>query len=178
MDMEFLFWISALGMVITLVSLAVIDNRIRILPDELNLLFLICALGFHISLNFQVLSFFSLLIGGLVALITMISIYFAAQYYYGRDALGLGDVKLLSVAGILLGAEHFMFALSVGASFGMLHGVALAYGQYRRAGVWPDMGKLQMPAGPGFIAGIMMTLIYVFYPAFEAKALALWGGQP
>jgi leader peptidase (prepilin peptidase)/N-methyltransferase len=44
----------------------------------------------------------------------------AAEWWYGRTALGLGDVKLVAMLGAFLGAEAALGVVLVGSIFGIL----------------------------------------------------------
>ena len=152
-------------MVLTLIWAAIVDLNESLLPNELILAFAALACGFHMSSDFDYLPYKEMIIGGAVAAGLMLLIRFGAYAYYKSDALGLGDVKLLTAAGIWLGATDFMLALSLGATFGLLHGVIVAANIHKKTGTWPSMSTLTIPAGPGFILGILITGAIAFHDA-------------
>lgn len=160
--MIMLVFIAILG---TLGLAAAIDMRHRILPNGLILLFLIGACLFHGLSFYRYLSFEDMAIGGGIALGLMLLIYFGARHFYNQDAFGLGDVKLLAVAGVWLGVQDFMLALIIGALAGMVHGLCIAAVQKRQTGVWPALATLSMPAGPGFVFGILIAGFYAYHDA-------------
>ena len=152
-------------LVIALLWAAIVDLREMILPNELIIVFLACACLFHIQTGFTYLSYNEMIIGGLAAATLMLVIRWGAQIYYKTDALGLGDVKLLTAAGIWLGMTDFMLALSIGATAGLLHGLLLALIIKKKTGKMPSLATLPVPAGPGFIIGILITGAIAFHTA-------------
>ena len=81
----------------------------------------------------------------------------AASRYYGQDALGLGDVKLMGAAGLWLGAEGITLALTLGATAGLIHGLGVAAYNAKKSGGPMQLARLQIPAGPGFVIGILIV---------------------
>jgi leader peptidase (prepilin peptidase)/N-methyltransferase len=68
--------------------------------------------------------------------------------------LGLGDVKLLGAAGLWLGVEGVVMAMTVGAFAGLVHGILVAVIRGIREKSSPNLHRLMIPAGPGFCVGI------------------------
>lgn len=171
--MLFLLFLSVLGIVYSLLRAAYIDLRTRILPNELIISFVVFGCALHVALYFSVLSYTDMLVGGLFSFTLMTLIRVGAGYYYKREAFGQGDVKLLSAAGIWLGMEYFLVALILGALAGIIHGLVLAQMQAHHTGERPKMNQLMMPAGPGFVAGILLTGIYMYSMPVYLTALRL-----
>jgi leader peptidase (prepilin peptidase)/N-methyltransferase len=71
----------------------------------------------------------------------------------GREAMGLGDVKLVGVAGLWLGPWALPWIMAVG-GLATLAGVGLVSLIKRRA-LWQG----EMPLGPGLAAGILGCFI-------------------
>jgi leader peptidase (prepilin peptidase)/N-methyltransferase len=82
---------------------------------------------------------------------------------YGQDALGLGDVKLIGAGGLWLGADTIMLAMALGAMAAVVHGFFYGVLQARRTGRKPDFLNLQIPAGPGFAAGLIISGMIEFW---------------
>lgn len=148
--------------VIVLLWLAVIDLKLWILPDELVALLAVLAIPFHIATGWDYgdVTFFltgALAGGGALWLIRAI-----ANFIYGVEALGLGDVKLLAAAGLWLGPEAVFMALSAGAFCGVLHALAIICTKKIQTGQWQSMRRMALPAGPGFIAGILLTGLWMY----------------
>lgn len=138
-----------------LAALCVIDLRVRLLPDRLVLPFALAGVAFHILMNAAYLSPAAMVGGALIGFGSLYLIRAAANRFYGMDALGLGDVKLMGAAGLWLGPDMITVALMTGALAGLAHGLAYALWQAARTGDKIELGALQIPAGPGFAVGIV-----------------------
>lgn len=145
-----------------LIALSAIDLRVRLLPDKLVLPFALLAIVFHITTTWQFLDVTGMLLGALTGFGTLYLIRAVANYVYKQDTLGLGDVKLMAAAGLWLGPEAVMIALSAGAFAGLLHGIAVALRTACKDKTRPAFSHLQIPAGPGFAIGIVVAGAYMF----------------
>lgn len=148
-----------------LVALSVIDLRVRLLPDKLVLPFALTGLLFHGLTLFAYSGFIDMALGAVLGGGILYGIRAVANRLYGRDALGLGDVKLMAAAGLWLG-DGVLLALSLGAVLGMLHGLAVGLWQSRSTGQPLDLNRLEVPAGPGFALGIAVIALYKFQSLF------------
>jgi prepilin signal peptidase PulO-like enzyme (type II secretory pathway) len=146
-----------------LIALSVIDLKEKILPDKLVAGFAALGLAFHISTSFTYLSLIDMGLGALMGGGLLFAIRTLANKYYGRDTLGLGDVKLLAAAGLWLGPHFILIAMSIGALAGIAHGAGESFYRWRKTGEKPNLGALSVPAGPGFAAGIVITAILQFW---------------
>lgn len=151
--------IAALGL---LVALSVIDLKVRLLPNVLVLPFALLGIFFHIATKWHYLDMTGMLLGGLAGLGLLYLIRMAANHIYQQDALGLGDVKLMGAAGLWLGFDMVMMALSLGAFAGLLHGIAVGLLTAYKTKTKPNFHRLQIPAGPGFAVGIVLVALYIF----------------
>lgn len=149
-----------------LIVLSVIDLQIRLLPNKYVLAFALCGAAFHLVTMGAYLRPVDIFAGAALGFGVMFLIRAAANHYYGMDALGLGDVKLMGAAGLWLGVEGVLFALTAGAFAGMVHG--LVYGIYvaRRDKTPLNLHRLAIPAGPGFAVGIVVAGAYVLQAFF------------
>src|SRR5688572_14911939 len=116
------------GAVALLIALSVIDLKVRLLPNELVAGFALLGVVFHLITQGYHLSVQDILTGALLGFGILYALRFAANWYYKQDALGLGDVKLMGAAGLWLGVDGVLFALTLGAFAGLIHG--LVYGVY------------------------------------------------
>lgn len=164
--LQFLPHLIALGGLITLITLSIIDLRVWLLPNWLNLTLGILGLAFHASLQFTILEPIQLLYGAFMGAGTLLTIRFFGNMYYKQDTLGLGDVKLLGAAGLWLGVEGVVMAMTLGAFAGLLHGIGFALTRAIKEKSKPDFHRLMIPAGPGFCVGILISCIWKFYPYF------------
>lgn len=158
-------WIALLCLIAAtalLFALSIIDLRTRLLPNVLVLPLALLAVIFHIITQWHYLNPTIMLLGGITGYGTLFTIRALANYVYKQDALGLGDVKLLGAAGLWLGPEMVMMALSLGALAGLIHGTGVALNIARQEKTRPRFNGLKIPAGPGFAIGIVVTAIYLF----------------
>lgn len=132
----------------------VIDLREKLLPNTYVLTFLICGISTQLSLQHlfwpQALGFFDMGLGALYGGGILLIIRTIANWWYRFDTLGLGDVKLMTAAGIWLGPYFVLLALCTGAAFGMLHGLIISKTSKSKT----PLSQTNVPAGPGFILGI------------------------
>ena len=159
-------WIPPLCLALAaalLIALSVIDLRVRLLPDKLVLPFALLGILFHITTKWHYLDLTGMLFGALAGFGILFLIRAVANYVYKQDALGLGDVKLMGAAGLWLGADMVMMALSVGAFAGLIHGIAVGLWIAYKTKSRPQFARLQIPAGPGFAIGIVLVAAYMFH---------------
>lgn len=162
-----LSYLCVLGAVYALIHMCVIDLRIRILPNKLNLLLALTGFGFHAALGFQVMPWWMVVLGGLFGGGVLYAIRAVANRIYQMDTIGLGDVKLLAAGGVWLGPEHIMMALSLGAFAGLFHGLGVMVYQKIKTGQMPNFRGMTIPAGPGFATGIFAVAIWHYWPLFK-----------
>lgn len=159
-------WIALLCLIAAaglLIALSVIDLRVRLLPNVLVAPLALLGIIFHIVTRWHYLDITLVLLGGLAGFGILYGVRAVANHIYKMDALGLGDVKLLGAAGLWLGPEMVMMALSVGAFAGLLHGIGIALWISYKTKTKPRFAGLQLPAGPGFAVGIVAVALYMFH---------------
>ena len=154
--------IAILG-AINLAVLSAIDLRHWILPDWLNLTFALLGIAFHAVQDFMLLQPMMLVYGALVGGGILYIVRAAGNWHYKQDTLGLGDVKLLAAAGMWLGPQDVIIAMTVGAFAGLLHGVGFALTRAVREKAKPDFHRLMIPAGPGFCVGIVAAFLWKYW---------------
>lgn len=150
--------------IVLLIILSIIDLKILILPDELNFSLGVTGLIFHLSAGMPFFGFYDMALGAILGGGLLYVIRFFANRAYERDTLGLGDVKLLAAAGIWLGPEMILMAVTLGALAGLIHG--LAYGGILSLKTKSkfSVNDLTIPAGPGFAIGIILVGAYQLGP--------------
>jgi leader peptidase (prepilin peptidase)/N-methyltransferase len=161
---EILALLCLLAAIILLIILSIIDLKIWILPDELNLALAVAGLGFHFATSNRFLEWGDMAWGAAMGAGMLLTIRFFANRHYGRDTLGLGDVKLLGAAGIWLGLEGVLMAVTVGAFAGLIHGLVYAFVLSRTSKQKFTIHQLAIPAGPGFAVGIVIAGAMMFAP--------------
>ncbi len=156
-----------------LLALSIIDLKHWILPDELNLALGITGIAFHIFTAYRFLGIEDMLLGAALGAGLLYVIRYFSNRHYGRDTLGLGDVKLLGAAGLWLGLEGTLEAITLGAFAGLLHGLAYAFYISQKNKTAFTISQLSIPAGPGFAVGIMAAGIHLFAPYLKELFHAL-----
>lgn len=167
---EFLALLCIATALILLVILSIIDLKILILPDELNFALAVTGLVFHFVTTNRFLDYDQAFYGALVGAGLLYVIRFFSNRHHGRDTLGLGDVKLLGAAGIWLGVDGVLLAITAGAFAGLLHGLAYAGWVAHKNHSKFTINNLAIPAGPGFAVGIVISGALMFAP-FIGKIL-------
>lgn len=146
-----------------LLSAFVIDYKLQIIPNRLNLTMfeigLIIAFIYGIS---NVAITIDMLLGmlaggGIFFLITAIG-----GLIYGKEAMGLGDVKLMGALGLYFGLTNIIIISVMSFLIGAILGVILIVSKIRKSDEY-------IPFGP-FI--VISTFICIFVP-FEALILVL-----
>lgn len=149
---------------ILLFFLAAIDLKTRLLPNRLVLPFAMTGIAFHVVTNFIHCTPLQIILGGLIGGGFLLAIRAISNHIYKQDTLGLGDVKLMLAAGIWLGSSATLPAISLGAFLGLLHGLIVIAHTKIKHGTPPDLSRLSIPAGPGFIGGIIIVAAIKFFP--------------
>ena len=156
---EVLLAIICIAAIALLTILTYIDLRDRLLPNIYVFPFALLGIAFHALTEFRLCTPENMALGALAGAGTLLLIRTAANAYYKKDTLGLGDVKLMGAAGLWLGLDHIFLALAIGAGLGVIHGLAYAFVKKQKT-----LSTLSIPAGPGFIGGIIMVfLLKIFW---------------
>lgn len=155
--LEIISLLSLCGGIGLLLLLSIIDLKTFLLPNIYVAPFALLGILFHFTTNFYYLDFQSILIGGAVGFLILYLIRAAGNKYYGQDSLGLGDVKLLGAGGLWLGYEGVLFAMTLGAFAGLIHGVLYAIIIKIKTKQPFNIRRLIIPAGPGFAVGIILV---------------------
>lgn len=161
--MEILALLCIFAAILLLIVLSLIDLKHFILPDELNAALGACGLLFHILTAYWYLDIQGMLIGAALGSGLLYGIRFFANRHYGRDTLGLGDVKLMAAAGLWLGAEGVLQAITLGAAAGLIHGLIYATYISKKNKTNFTISNLTIPAGPGFAIGIVGVGAFMYH---------------
>ncbi len=166
--MAYYFTIACLlSSVFILWKLACIDFKTFLLPNKYVGAFAILGVIFHgFATDFHFVRPLDALAGCIAGGGLLLLVRYFANKHYGRDTLGLGDVKLMGAAGLWLGLSDIFLAISLGAFFGLLHGVFYKFITQRQSGESVSLKGLIIPAGPGFIMGIIVIGGLKFYTLF------------
>lgn len=171
--LEIITILCLLGAAILLVYLCAIDLREGLLPNEFVMGFAALGLVFHLSTMFRIMPLEDALLGGFIGGAFLYVIRGIANFYYKQDSLGLGDVKLLTAAGIWLGPFYILIGITLGALAGVAHGFYLLMYHKITSGSHFPMARLSLPAGPGFAVGIAIAagVAYKSLPALLIPGL-------
>lgn len=165
MWVRMLEWIALLcliGALMLLTALAYVDLKTRLLPNEMVAGFATLGLVFHLTTLAAFVPVKEIAIGAFVGFAALYLIRMVGNKFYGMDALGLGDCKLMGAAGLWLG-DAIMLAMALGAGAALIHGLGDSFLRSRKTGQKTDLSRLQIPAGPGFVVGIIFAAIYQFW---------------
>ncbi len=151
------------GFILVSLTIALIDFEFSIIPNELSYGLIVSGLlaGFvpHYPILYPAtgwISFWqfgyavggSVLGGGVFLLLAMVS-----PLLYGKRALGMGDVKLLTGYGAWLGVKLTFLTLLLGSLLGALIGTVLMLLQGRHL-------REEIPFGPFLCAAAVLSLLY------------------
>lgn len=132
----------------TLLVMSIIDFRHMIIPNGLNYFLLVVAL-FHLVYDRE--HIVDYIIGGVIVSGILYSITLVT-----KGKMGLGDVKLMAVSGLLLGWKNIVLSLFIGSVVGSVIGIFLILiGKIKR--------KQPIPFGPFLGLGIMISYVFGDY---------------
>jgi prepilin signal peptidase PulO-like enzyme (type II secretory pathway) len=161
--MSIIALLCILAAILLLIVLSAIDLKHWILPDELNLALGVAGIVFHLVTAYRFLDWTGMAMGAAIGAGFLYIIRFFSNRHYGRDTLGLGDVKLLAAAGLWLGLEGTLEAITIGAAAGLVHGLLYAAYISRRDKTPYSVRQLSIPAGPGFAVGIAVSGWFMYH---------------
>lgn len=126
------------GLFSLLLVLSVIDWRTFIIPNGINLAIFLLGVARLVTDLDNWLTY-------LIGMLSVSLVFLLLHVLTGGNGLGMGDVKLVAAAGLLLGWQKMLLAVLVGSLSGaiihsvrMKHGAdrKLAFGPYLAAGIW------------------------------------------
>ncbi|MBM4290464.1 MAG: hypothetical protein FJ138_02675 [Deltaproteobacteria bacterium] len=123
-------WAWQMSFAVALIAVTFIDLEHLFIPDELSLPALLIGVwgAFTLAEWEPALSPLGSLAGAALGYALVVTLRVIGELLYGREAMGLGDAKLLAVIGAFLGWEALPFVLLLGALQGLLAaGAALLY---------------------------------------------------
>ena len=129
-----------------LVVVTVADLEERIIPDAMLLFLLPVALAWRYGTDRD---WIDAGLGAVFGLAVSLGLRWAFRRFRGKDALGLGDVKFLGIAGIYLGLQEFGRYLVIAGLAGILLGL-----------IWRGAGKgAVFPFGPALCVALAGFLL-------------------
>ncbi len=145
-------------------ALAAIDAEFQILPDRITLPGI--AVGLALSFFSTVRSPLSAFLGAALGAGSLFLVAFLYERIAGQEGMGLGDVKMLGMAGAFLGPSGVLITVLLSSVAGSVVGLALmAAGKGDR--------KLRLPFGVFLAMGAVAT--YFFGESLVARYRSMWG---
>lgn len=147
------FLIAALVSILFSLALltALVDIRIRIIPNELLLVMIV------LGLAFQTAQFgFSAIVPSLLSMVAMMLLFSAVAGFIGFDKVGAGDVKLAGGMGLALGYPAIISGLAI---------MSAVFVLFTLAGLLTKKltFKTMVPFAPFMMAGMVFALLYTIY---------------
>ena len=145
----------------TAVVIALIDLRIRLIPNELVLLLLIVGAAYQVAdYGLQALP------GSLLCMLGMMALFAAAAGLVGFDKVGAGDLKLAGAMGLTLGYPNVVIALVVLCTVLLLYSLCgLTVGRLTL--------KSMLPLGPFMMTGMAVALLCAIFRVTPSLLAAL-----
>lgn len=137
------------------IILIFIDLDYLIIPD----VFVISILGvgianlIYIWINQGGEKVFSYLLGMVFGFFLLLLVRVAGYAYYKREALGLGDVKLMGASGLFLGLEKILLTILVASIIGAVVESILIALKFKKK-------DTEIPFGPYLIIGLFISLFF------------------
>lgn len=138
-----------------LLAMAFCDAENLFLPDSLQIALLLCAIVglFFDPQNDWTAKLWGLLVGGG----SFLFFYLLSFVLFRREGLGFGDVKLMAIAGLLLGWKGITVSILVGILCALV-GVVVRKLTVRRAGTLEESDEFAF--APYLVAGIMFSMFF------------------
>jgi prepilin signal peptidase PulO-like enzyme (type II secretory pathway) len=128
-------WAASLAVIFT------VDLRVRYILDVWTAPLALLAVLAAIALPHPAyLSLRSALLGGAIGLVLFAAFYGLGLLLFHQAALGLGDVKLVTLMGLMVGGQHILTAVFIGAFLGGIASVILVALRRAKLGDAPAYG--------------------------------------
>lgn len=137
------------------------------IPNYSVIALIAIGIGLNYASGFVFSDILDLVIAGFVGAGFLAIIRGVANYFYQKETMGYGDIKLVFAIGFWVGYPNILVALSVGAFLGAVVGYAIvAYNRFKKKES-TNLLNNPIPAGPGFILGMLISFIQIHFHAFE-----------
>lgn len=147
-----------------LLSAFVIDYKYQIIPNRLNLT--IFEIGFVIAFLYglsDVAISINMLLGMLAGSGIFLMITFIGGIFYGKEAMGFGDVKLMGALGLYFGLSNIVIITLVSFLIGAVLSIILLAFKIKKSNEY-------IPFGPFIVLG---TFISIYIPFETIKAVLM-----
>ena len=143
--------IAFLFLALLLVVISFIDIEFQLILNKITVPGII--LGAILTWQFCSLGIFQIVLGLLLGGGLLIAIAFLGKGLFGKESMGMGDVKMAAMIGVFLGAKGIALALFLGFLIaGLFSFIGIALKKMQRTSY--------IPFGPFIAAG---TLVYIFW---------------
>lgn len=139
------YYIQLVDLLITLVFIAIIDLKWKIIPNSLNLAFLFSQMIASLTFSKTYINIWNLVISFIILLILM----FISKM--SKEQIGMGDVKLITIINLVYGLTFTMYSLIFSLFAMLLFCIPLLIMKKVKM-------KSQIPFGPFYTLG---TTIYI-----------------
>ena len=147
-----------------LLSVVVIDYKLQIIPNRLNLtMFEIGVIFTFIYGLSNVAISINMILGMLAGAGIFLAITLLGGLVYGKEAMGLGDVKLMGALGLYFGLTNIIIIALLSFLIGAILSIILLITKIKKTDEY-------IPFGPFIVIG---TLIAIFVP-YEQIVFVLW----
>lgn len=147
-----------------LLSVFVIDYKLQIIPNRLNLTIFEVGIIFAFLYGLSNVAItINMLLGMLVGGGIFLLITLAGGIFYGKEAMGFGDVKLMGALGIYFGFSNIIIITLVSFLIGAILSIVLLASKIKKSNEY-------IPFGP-FI--VIATFISIYVPFEQIKTLLM-----
>ena len=147
-----------------LLSVFVIDYKLQIIPNRLNLTIFEVGLIFAFLYGLSNVAItINMLLGMLVGGGIFLLITLAGGIFYGKEAMGFGDVKLMGALGMYFGFSNIIIITLVSFLIGAILSIVLLVSKIKKSNEY-------IPFGP-FI--VIATFISIYVPFEQIKTLLM-----
>ncbi len=141
---------------ILLIMDAFIDLKAQIIPNFLNMTgFLVGLIYLYYKLVTNIVIGVDLLLGMFVGAGIFLLIALFALVAYKKEGMGLGDVKLMGVLGLFLGAKNIFQIFILSFAIGAVVSIFLLLSKIKKADDY-------IPFGPFIVIAAMITMIFPY----------------
>jgi leader peptidase (prepilin peptidase)/N-methyltransferase len=147
-----------------LLSIALIDARHYIIPDMISYPGMVIGLAFSLVRTDP--DWKASVLGLLIGAGTLLGIRLLGSLLFRKEAMGLGDVKLLGLMGAFIGWQASILSIFSGSLLGTLYSIPILIAEFRSG----RRGDHYVPFGPflaggGLLAAVLKkTSLWVFWP--------------
>jgi leader peptidase (prepilin peptidase) / N-methyltransferase len=139
--------LAYLGIVAVLIAIFITDLKEQVIPDELQIAFIVTALSLKILQGASVLNVAGSVFSGAVVMVPILLLY----YFTKGRGMGFGDVKLAFAIGFFTGWLQGLLVLYIGFVLGAVSGIIMI------ALHWKKM-KSKIAFGPYLIMGVAIMM--------------------